>query len=1467
MSATAEISEDKGSHIWTLLPTFDPAVDNVKEYIEKVKFIDSICPKKDRPMLAPRLAMLCRGTAWGQVKSLESSALTDPENGVKSLLAALSSWEESTEMKTYEQFEKAVYRTVQKSDESSMSYVNRLQVAMDELGAKSLKEFHAFLLLRQSVLSPEDKKRVLTMTNGDMDTKKIEQSMRTLATNILSSGENRKKVYPTNFVEPEVGFVATDQDGSSGAGMNNYYTEDDEVDQELVEHLAAQGDSDALNVVAFERDLEEMFQEVPDLHQALVNYQEARTKILERKRSRGFWPSTGKGKMKGAGKFQPRKGSGKGNLLQRVARTFCKACGEKGHWKAECPNKAGASTDSVNYVIHQSFQVIDREDGPAQVIFEDADEAGSEERDHVPRGNNQRGKNEVTWNGIMLGIIRRVGNAAKHAAEGCIRAMSAVSRPMSSSDKSHKPIMYDPPTEVAFSMQHLIPEVQKFLGPRLHSRKPAMPTAVECYHSRPDLSRTAQEGLAILDTGASRSVIGAELWPGVLKSLPSEVRHQVKEVPSRVGFRFGNNQITYSFKQVRIPILIGKRRIWIVIEVVPHATPFLISIQALKALGAMINLSTNQCFLSKINRELNLQESENGLYVIRMSELCVDPCETAMNVETSKAVQVPNICPPPGLFSPEPADHADSEGRNAADQDHGRSSDGITSDAAHHPDEPDRSESPGPRDLRPPCQLTAVPSGTCVQPEGKDRRTRRGSQSNQVPSQVSGKRWAKAVRAWRPLGFLMGAGGRGTDGVNDNSLKEDCPKGDANQCDTPESSSPAGSGADQREPAGVDGSGSGELGEQENLVGKDAQWEGIRGGLRGKQQLCRLDHSKGKECDTSHAGLHHLLPSSRRHGKPGSEKSPIESRPLEQILFLEDAYEMKLMKSCRHHMPKGNTKQIDLLEVYASPQSKLTDEVNKRGGTAKRFTMEDGDLRTFEGQLKLLKKVFLWKPKHVWMAPECAPWCPWNRFNQMRGVSSFCRIQDNQERSREQLTFCSLVCKIQLDRGDHFHLENPGPSGMWHQNEMQEICSSTKPAYFDQCRFGLKHPCLQEPMQKRTRVQTSSEEMFQSMDSRFCQHDHEHVPIAGNCSYKGQNIQVSRFAAFYPRVLAKKLAEVIMRPKHSHVVAPIFMIDQECLPVRSLDDADKLLESSPKRMKKTTDENTKKNNRKRPLELNEQQKIDDPQWKELMNRYRKELPKSGVVRWEGNQNSKVQAIQKLCPEMQVQSVMAGKGREKYVVHPDQLPFRRTIILSRLAYEVFDLGTEDLQEMSKNQQSRKAEISAHIMVCVFGRPSEAIESNDSQTHETNAEENSSRVPSAELQEPSAMVPSNGKMFADSVSDVQLPANSWTSAAVSVSGPRYLKLSEQRKSYIRKLHHNLGHPTAERLSKHLADLGAEELLVQGALDYLCAPCAERRPPRLNPTGTLKEARDFNQRIYIDGFDWKGEHGSGLCRSHHR
>ena len=151
-------NEGGANNFWSLLPSFDPVTDNVKEYIDKVKFLEKVVPTKDKSMLAPRLALLCQGTAWAQVRAMDASKLSDPNVGVKHLLAALAGWEESAEMKTFDLFERAVYKTTQRSDESTMSYVNRLQVAFAELGDVSIKQFQAFLLLRQSAIGVEDKK-------------------------------------------------------------------------------------------------------------------------------------------------------------------------------------------------------------------------------------------------------------------------------------------------------------------------------------------------------------------------------------------------------------------------------------------------------------------------------------------------------------------------------------------------------------------------------------------------------------------------------------------------------------------------------------------------------------------------------------------------------------------------------------------------------------------------------------------------------------------------------------------------------------------------------------------------------------------------------------------------------------------------------------------------------------------------------------------------------------------------------------------------------------------------------------------------------------------------------------------------------------------------------------------------------------------------------------------------------------
>ena len=58
-TAADDPGEGKGQHIWSLLPRFDPSTGSAREYIEKVKFIDGVCPKKDRSMLATRLDWQC----------------------------------------------------------------------------------------------------------------------------------------------------------------------------------------------------------------------------------------------------------------------------------------------------------------------------------------------------------------------------------------------------------------------------------------------------------------------------------------------------------------------------------------------------------------------------------------------------------------------------------------------------------------------------------------------------------------------------------------------------------------------------------------------------------------------------------------------------------------------------------------------------------------------------------------------------------------------------------------------------------------------------------------------------------------------------------------------------------------------------------------------------------------------------------------------------------------------------------------------------------------------------------------------------------------------------------------------------------------------------------------------------------------------------------------------------------------
>lgn len=375
-------------------------------------------------------------------------------------------------------------------------------------------------------------------------------------------------------------------------------------------------------VQGFEKDLEEMTQEIPDLQSAMVSYIEARFKLIEMKKHRGFWPVRG---QKGGKKFggKGRKGSGgKGGLLARIARTDCHICHKRGHWKAECPENP-ANKDSANvaqhfgsYDAHMEAHVTEEIDSSssAHIIVEPLVPPGlstlSEFKEDL--SNKFSGKNR-SWSIHQCPFVSHKWPSFP----------SSVFHTGNKGGNSHQNKIEDALWTNSQIKDNIGHQMKQFWGQRFAARK--MPTTpVHLTASTPMKNASAvcfssdgpkdHRHQAILDTGASRSVIGQDIVPSMLKELPQHVRDSIKECPSRVGFRFRNNQIEYSFKQLQIPIQMTGKRIWLLIEVVPkvRAIPFLLSIQTMKYLGAVIDLEKQTCYLKTLQRSLEMHESKNG---------------------------------------------------------------------------------------------------------------------------------------------------------------------------------------------------------------------------------------------------------------------------------------------------------------------------------------------------------------------------------------------------------------------------------------------------------------------------------------------------------------------------------------------------------------------------------------------------------------------------------------------------------------------------------------------------------------------------------------------------------------------------------------------------------------------------------------------------------------------------------------
>ena len=195
--------------------------------------------------------------------------------------------------------------------------------------------------------------------------------------------------------------ACTAEDESEGDN-EVFYTHDDVLEDDILETLAAENDEDAIMVVQFEDSISETNQNDSELSPFYSTYQDARRRLNERVKVRGFWPvqrrgETGKskGKVKGKGKGTF---SGPGALARRIANSFCSICLQKGHWKNECPQRAnqsaGAQSNSASSLAPTSFVVV--EDVPTEIahmaLAEEQDTRSRKQGYNWGYGDNKRGK-------------------------------------------------------------------------------------------------------------------------------------------------------------------------------------------------------------------------------------------------------------------------------------------------------------------------------------------------------------------------------------------------------------------------------------------------------------------------------------------------------------------------------------------------------------------------------------------------------------------------------------------------------------------------------------------------------------------------------------------------------------------------------------------------------------------------------------------------------------------------------------------------------------------------------------------------------------------------------------------------------------------------------------------------------------------------------------------------------------------
>ena len=1378
-------TEEKYSGIWGLLPSFDPTTDDPREYKDKVTFLHQICPQKDRTMLAPRLAMQCKGTAWAQVKSLDATTLTDPVNGVKALLLALSSWDEAAELQTYEKFEKALFRVQQRSDETTMSYVNRLAVAFNEIGGElTIKEVKAFIMLKQSALSSEDKRKVITLAGGSMDANKVEQAMRTLSTKILTSpGEAKKKVYPVNYVEEDMEEV--------------HAAEDENLDDEqFLQQLVDQGDEDANFVADYEDQILDMVQELPEMAECFNAYVAARNRLREKARNRGFWPPRAKGGKggKGGGKKGGRT-SIRRTLAERIASSHCRICGQKGHWRMECPQRASGSQQNMGTEVSNFASPMDEGAAPMEVITE------------VPHH--------------TMSLAEMMIKHGSYTAQSLIKRMQT--QLMSSVRLQETVDMHS-----CFETQH---ESLRLNGQRLISlcvqrgklRAEAFSCERACFVDRAEL--------AILDTGASRTVVGKDGFRRFTEQLPPQIRRSIRTMRSKTVFRFGNNGTLPSLFAACIPF---DGKCWMKVEVVDGRTPFLLSNALLRQLGCHLDFQKGRLWIPEGSREVKLTTDAKGLYLVDVRELLRGGPETVCTVRDEGARERESETRMIDEILPDQAE----KGQGIESE-----SFGTQSHEAHQPALP----RPG----------TGSPGGPRPQPSSGQSRLQEApgdSNSSRMGGISAGRR--------KVLGQAFSGGDRARSRVrqvyqksrsdrkvvdqlpelhpgNGGYEREDLlPRGDDRSTTIDEfdgisrSLGTTNHVQDRRTDERSDTNHSSKFGDlvrdEERSQTKSELAVGGQHGAGSEPRPCTGDSDtnggpsartgqnvrpsteRGLECQSETRDQDRLKTFS--DGEVAAMLVQLDAR----CLFCERSLtQMHINKKA----PAGQEfpTESDLLEVLIGDGTTLigTGPKRRKEVSSSRYVLSRGQLFDETAGTQLWKKMARDLPTHVFFRVGLQTVSP----------AEAARIA----------SICTELYFAQVALGKHFHMCVHSQIEKLEAEALTEVQSGTLLTNFDVSSHSVPVRLKGNPhFRQKVQFRTTSRQLHETMDARYFHEDRLRM-------YFGHPVTKESFHQQYVLGFARNFLTYVRGRLHEDPVP----LEEYCAAARDSEERKSLQQEGMQVLKRR-----RMSHKQSPKSEYEGSR---DTWTTILQKLGRKVPRVGNYILDPN-DGMIQTLQLLLPEMKVHHAEACRGINRLRTpilrcDPEKVEYRKTIVVNRNNGEVEEVGgIEHWAKLPRYKQIRSGK-PARVALTVFGS---AREGGTSQVQEE-------RVLPEPLAPETDTLPNLREPTPVSLGT---PKEAWGPPPVANHGPGFLRLQAQEQAEIRRLHHNLGHPDTARFVKYLQQGDACPEVIEGAKDFQCDACVESRKGYSAPRpGNIHANLAFNTKVGIDCVTWKNSAGQAF------